>query len=271
VQAGPLLLNKALLIGAVLTVVTIEALHRFFTRTRAGLRLAAVAEDHVTALSLGVSVRQATAIAWMLGTALAMLASMVLLSGTVLGLQAAEIGLRALPVGLSPFHFRVRAFEVCLRPFAFSLRTFEICLRPRPLGRDRFVQLTAGLKGQFGSRLLGFLPDAQGLGDHRALDIGAGRREFGLEARGPLPADLLELRRPALFGVRLGVPPRFPHCQFVGLGEPPQMGLELSVQTRANVVDDGTERILGHSLALSGEGSGKSSSENAASPRPPAT
>ncbi|RPH59057.1 MAG: branched-chain amino acid ABC transporter permease [Burkholderiales bacterium] len=100
VQAGPLLLNKALLIGAVLTVVTIEALHRFFTRTRAGLRLAAVAEDHVTALSLGVSVRQATAIAWMLGTALAMLASMVLLSGTVLGLQAAEIGLRALPVAL---------------------------------------------------------------------------------------------------------------------------------------------------------------------------
>ncbi|WP_439589864.1 branched-chain amino acid ABC transporter permease [Hydrogenophaga sp.] len=97
---GPLLLNKALLIGAVLTLVTTEALHRFFTNTRAGLRLAAVAEDHVTAMSLGVSVQRATAIAWMLGTALALMAAVILLSGTVLGLQAAEIGLRALPVAL---------------------------------------------------------------------------------------------------------------------------------------------------------------------------
>lgn len=97
---GPLLLNKALLIGAVLTLLASEALHRFFTHSRPGLRLAAVAEDHLTAMSLGVSVRQATAIAWMLGTALAMLAAVILLSGTVLGLQAAEIGLRALPVAL---------------------------------------------------------------------------------------------------------------------------------------------------------------------------
>jgi branched-chain amino acid transport system permease protein len=97
---GPLLVNKALLIGSVLTLLTMEGLHRFFTDTRAGLRLAAVAEDHVTALSLGISVRWAIAIAWMLGTALAMLAAIVLLSGTVLGLQAADIGLRALPVAL---------------------------------------------------------------------------------------------------------------------------------------------------------------------------
>lgn len=99
-QFGPLLLNKALLIGAVLTLLVSEGLHRFFTHTRAGLGLAAVAEDHVTALSLGVSVRKATSIAWMLGTALAMLAAVILLSGTVLGLQAADIGLRALPVAL---------------------------------------------------------------------------------------------------------------------------------------------------------------------------
>jgi branched-chain amino acid transport system permease protein len=99
-RVGPLLLNKALLIGAVATVIISEALHRFFSHTRSGLRLAAVAEDHLTALSLGVSVQQATAIAWMLGTALSMLAAVILLSGTVLGLQAAEIGLRALPVAL---------------------------------------------------------------------------------------------------------------------------------------------------------------------------
>ncbi len=188
-----------------------------------------------------------------------------------LGLDAFAIRLRALPVGLGPFHFRVRTFEIRLRPFPFSLRTFKIGLRPRPLGGDRFLQLTARLTGQFGGRLLGLLADAQGLGDHRALDIGAGRGDFGLEPRDPLTADLLELGRPAPFGVSLGVPPRLYHCLFVGLRKPSQMSLELGVQTRSNVVDDSTKRILGHSLALSGAGSAKSSSENAASPRTPAT
>ena len=39
--------------------------------TRLGLRLAAVAEDHTTALSLGVSVRQAIGVAWVMGTIVA--------------------------------------------------------------------------------------------------------------------------------------------------------------------------------------------------------
>ena len=99
-RVGELIVNKALLCGAVLTIVLVEALNWFFMRTDAGLRLAAVAEDHVTALSLGVSVRGAARIAWVLGASLATLASMILLSGTVLGLQASEIGLRALPVAL---------------------------------------------------------------------------------------------------------------------------------------------------------------------------
>ena len=97
---GELIVNKALLFGAVLTLALVEALHWFFMRTDAGLRLAAVAEDHVTALSLGVSVRSAARIAWVLGAGLATLASTILLSGTVLGAQASEIGLRALPVAL---------------------------------------------------------------------------------------------------------------------------------------------------------------------------
>lgn len=99
-KLGPLLINKALLIGAVLTLVVTELLNRFFTRTAAGLRLAAVAEDHVTALSLGVSVKNATAVAWVLGVTLSLLAAAIYLSGKVLGLQAAEIGMRALPVAL---------------------------------------------------------------------------------------------------------------------------------------------------------------------------
>lgn len=99
-QVGPLALNKALLLGGAITLVAVELLHRFFTSTTAGLRLAAVAEDHLTAQSLGISVRRAAQLAWVLGAGLAMLAASILLSGTVLGLQAAEIGLRTLPVAL---------------------------------------------------------------------------------------------------------------------------------------------------------------------------
>ena len=97
---GPFLVNARLLIGAVFTVALTFALHAFFTRSRLGLRLAAVAEDHVTALSLGVSVRQAIAVAWVLGTLVATAAAAVLLSGSILSPEVASIGFKALPVAL---------------------------------------------------------------------------------------------------------------------------------------------------------------------------
>jgi branched-chain amino acid transport system permease protein len=95
-----LLINKRLLIGAVITLLAVEALRLFFLKTRIGLRLAAVAEDHFVALSLGVSVQASTRIAWAAGAFVSTLAAMILLSGNVLGLQAGDIGLRALPVAL---------------------------------------------------------------------------------------------------------------------------------------------------------------------------
>ncbi len=95
-----LLVNKRLLIGAGITLAAVELLRIFFLKTRIGLRLAAVAEDHFVALSLGVSVQGATRIAWAIGSFLSTLAAMILLSGNVLGLQAGDIGLRALPVAL---------------------------------------------------------------------------------------------------------------------------------------------------------------------------
>ncbi|RBI83342.1 branched-chain amino acid ABC transporter permease [Rhodosalinus halophilus] len=99
-QIGPFLVNTRLLIGAAFTLALTAALHLFFTRSRLGLRLAAVAEDHTTALSLGVSVRQAIATAWVLGTVVATAASVVLLSGSILSLEVAVIGFKALPVAL---------------------------------------------------------------------------------------------------------------------------------------------------------------------------
>lgn len=100
IELGPFLVNTRLLIGAVFTITLTQGLHLFFTRSRLGLRLAAVAEDHVTAHSLGVSVRQAIALAWVLGTVVATSAAVVLLSGSILSLEVAIIGFKALPVAL---------------------------------------------------------------------------------------------------------------------------------------------------------------------------
>ena len=97
---GPFLINTRLFLGAVLTLVLAFGLHLFFTQARLGLRLAAGAEDHHTALSLGISVRSAIAIAWILGAAVATLAAMVLLSGRIVSLEVAQIGFKALPVAL---------------------------------------------------------------------------------------------------------------------------------------------------------------------------
>ncbi len=97
---GPFLVNTRLLIGGAFTIVLAFGLHYCFTRTRYGLRLAAVAEDHHIAQSLGVSVRQAIAVAWILGTMVATCAAVVLLSGRIISLEIAHIGLKALPVAL---------------------------------------------------------------------------------------------------------------------------------------------------------------------------
>jgi branched-chain amino acid transport system permease protein len=97
---GPFIVTKRLLIGAVLTLVLVELLNWFFMCTRPGLRLAAVAEDHYTALSLGVSVRQAVAVGWIMGAVLSAVGAVVLLSDQIVSLAAAGIGLRALPIAL---------------------------------------------------------------------------------------------------------------------------------------------------------------------------
>jgi branched-chain amino acid transport system permease protein len=100
VQLGPFTLSTKLLVGALFTLLLTIGLHLFFTRSRRGLRLAAVAEDHNTALSLGVSVRGAIAVAWILGTVVATFGAIVFLSGRIVSLDVASIGFKALPVAL---------------------------------------------------------------------------------------------------------------------------------------------------------------------------
>jgi branched-chain amino acid transport system permease protein len=97
---GPYLVNTRLFLGGILTLLLSVGLHRYFLHSRHGLRLAAVAEDHDIALSLGISVRSAIATAWILGTLVATCAAAVLLSGRIVSLDVAQIGFKALPVAL---------------------------------------------------------------------------------------------------------------------------------------------------------------------------
>lgn len=97
---GDIIVPRALVIGGAITVVCSLGLAWFFNRTRAGLALTAVSEDHQVALSLGISVRKAMSVAWILGALLSSVAALVYLSGKSLTLLASEIAFAALPVAL---------------------------------------------------------------------------------------------------------------------------------------------------------------------------
>lgn len=97
---GDILIPRALLIGGVITAVVGFGLSWFFNRTRPGLKLTAVAEDHQVAISMGISVKRSVAFAWVLGSVLSTLGAIIFLSGKSLSFLASDIGLAALPVAL---------------------------------------------------------------------------------------------------------------------------------------------------------------------------
>jgi len=179
----------------------------------------------------------------------------------------------SLTIGLGPVAIRVRAFEIglCalkirLRPLAFGVRAFEIRVRATALGRDCFVEFMPCLRGGVRCCLLGLTARPRYL-SKRALHLRARRRDFGCETRIPLRVNGVELRRPPLFRVRLGALTGVIDGLFVAVRQMAQVGVELGLKFRSNGVDHAAYRFLGHYLALSGRGSGKSSSENAATLR----
>jgi branched-chain amino acid transport system permease protein len=97
---GEVLISRSLFYGGVITVVIGLGLSWFFNKTRAGLRMTAVAEDHQVAMSMGISVRRSIAFAWALGSVLSTLGAIVYLSGKSLNVLTSEIGMAALPVAL---------------------------------------------------------------------------------------------------------------------------------------------------------------------------
>ncbi len=97
---GDLIISRSMLYGGILTIVIGLGLSWFFNRTRAGLTMTAVAEDHQVAMSMGISVQRSIAFAWVLGAVLSTLGAMVHLSGRSISMMSSDIGLAALPVAL---------------------------------------------------------------------------------------------------------------------------------------------------------------------------
>lgn len=100
VRIGPLLFTSSIFWGGLISLAIVAALTILFTRTRWGLKLTAVAEEHVVAQAMGISVRKSIAIAWVIGCLLATFAAIVFLNGKTLTFAAAAIGLHAIPVVL---------------------------------------------------------------------------------------------------------------------------------------------------------------------------
>lgn len=95
-----LTLNRALLFGGGVTIVLAIGIALYFSRTRPGLRMTVVAEDHQIAQSMGISVRRSIAYAWAMGMVLSTLAAVFYLNGKSVTFLVAEIGFAALPVAL---------------------------------------------------------------------------------------------------------------------------------------------------------------------------
>ena len=97
---GDILIPMNLLIGGGITIVCAVGLSWFFNKTRPGLRMTAVAEDHVVASSMGISVKHSIAAAWIIGAVLSTMGAIIFLSGKSLTFLASDIGFAALPVAL---------------------------------------------------------------------------------------------------------------------------------------------------------------------------
>ena len=99
-KVGPLVLDKALVVGGGITLLLAAFFSWFFNRTRMGMEMTAVAEDHQIALSLGLKVKRSIALAWAISGILCVFAAITFVSGKGMTFMVSDIGLAALPVAL---------------------------------------------------------------------------------------------------------------------------------------------------------------------------
>jgi branched-chain amino acid transport system permease protein len=100
VRIGSIVIDQALLYGGAITLLIAALTSWFFNKTQPGLEMSAVAEDHQTALSLGISVKRSIAIAWAMSGVFSTVAAIVFLNGKGMTFLASDIGFAALPVAL---------------------------------------------------------------------------------------------------------------------------------------------------------------------------
>lgn len=100
IRIGGVVIDPALLYGGIITICLAAGASWFYNRTQLGLEMSAVAEDHQTAMSMGIGVRKSIAISWALSGVFSTIAAIVFLNGKGLTFSAAEIGFAALPVVL---------------------------------------------------------------------------------------------------------------------------------------------------------------------------
>lgn len=93
---GPFTLSTAVY-GMVASVLLVLIFWWLFNRTRIGLTMSAVAEDHQVARSLAIDIKRSMTLAWAFSGAISVIAAVSWLSGGTITFIAAEIGLRALP------------------------------------------------------------------------------------------------------------------------------------------------------------------------------
>jgi branched-chain amino acid transport system permease protein len=92
--------RQSVVIGTLIIVALIVVLALFFSRTRAGLLMTAVAESHQTARSLGVNVRASIAASWAVSGVISTIAAAAFMGGRMVSPDVASIAFVALPVVL---------------------------------------------------------------------------------------------------------------------------------------------------------------------------
>lgn len=100
VKIGAVVVDRALVFGAIVTVIVAIGMVFFYNHTQSGLEMTAIAEGHETALSLGISINKSLAISWILSCILSVVAAIMFLNGKGLSFAASDVALVALPAVL---------------------------------------------------------------------------------------------------------------------------------------------------------------------------
>jgi branched-chain amino acid transport system permease protein len=98
IEVAGILVNQTDLLAAGLVALLVAGLVWFFQRTKIGLGLRAVADDHEAALSVGIPLRRVWAVAWGLSGVVAIVAGILWGNRLGVGFAISQIALKALPV-----------------------------------------------------------------------------------------------------------------------------------------------------------------------------